>query len=639
MLKRLAFLCALALAMTVSAVAWAAPVAHILRIDPRAGMTNGSPVLTTVVDVVQFNPLSDALAGCNGVTGYNETLDCWSTSVETDGKLWAPFPFPKENANFFVKVSGSDTLTKIEGEPVKWGASKDPTVGTAWLLALDASSGMGARYQDAREVAHAFIEAMGPNDLMDLIIFDDRDAAWVYDSKWSQFKDRRALVESLDRFAQVSPSHGQQRALFNQLKTMTGSAFGSLGNSNTVQNIPMHQAIVVLSNGAGRGDAGSVGPSAEIFKQFATKGRFPEDNTSMPKTPLPIVSVWFPNPSGLQNDLYRTNDSQFMQGLANAEISGFFDIVRQGQGATKNKAIVNAVKKRFNAMYIVKWRIACLNVSVEQSFNLQFVKVKPQIAGDATFKDVPIGVDPSQWPLDIDVARTKAEADANPVFPGGQIKIYGDFCWAGDKGRAEAYFVPAGTKPDPNMSQPDPAVVKQAMASLVQQGMKGEALEANEVSVTFKVPDEEKLLEGTGENMVARLIVYDNGAKRASGHDETSVLTLKAKSKPMNVLLIAAVVGGVVVVGLLVVVLLRGGGGGGGRKRTAAPPPAPVVAGGPPPPYGGPPGGYGGPPQGGYGGPPQGGGYGGPPQGGGYGGGYGASPGAPPPDPRTALPG
>ena len=31
---------------------------------------------------------------------------------------------------------------------------KDPSVGTAWLIALDASSGMGSHYSDAREVAN-----------------------------------------------------------------------------------------------------------------------------------------------------------------------------------------------------------------------------------------------------------------------------------------------------------------------------------------------------------------------------------------------------------------------------------------------------------------------------------------------------
>jgi hypothetical protein len=623
-MKRLAFLAALVLCWLPSSIALAAPVAHILRIDPRAGMSGGAPILTTVIDLVQFNPLSDALAPCSNVSGYNETLDCWSAAVESD-KLWTPIgtkdgKFPS-NALFTVAVGTGTKMAKLEGEPVKWGQAKDPIIGTAWLIALDASSGMGARYQDAREVAHAFIAAMQPNDLVDVVIFDDREGAIVADSKWLQYKDRRSLVDLLDKFPNVSPSHGQSRALASQLEKITGSAFGSLGNVGTGLNIPAHQALVVLSNGAGRGDPGSAAPAAKLFHDFANKGRFPDDNSAAPKTPLPIISIWFPNPGGLQNDLYRTNDSQFMQGLANPEIGGYFDIVRQGQGQTKGKAIVGAVKKRFNAMWVVKWRLACLNLSPSQTFNLTMGQLAQ---GDGTFKDVPIGVDPTQWPLDIDVARTKADAEANPVHPGGTFTVYGDFCWGGDKGRAESYFVPAGTKPDPSMSNPDPEQVKKAMQSLVQQGMRGEAIDVNDVSATFKVPDEDKILDGTGDNMVVRVIIYDNGAARASGHDEANVLTLKARSKPLNVLLIAAVVGGVVVVGLLVIVLFRGGGGGGGgRKRTQAPPPAPVVAGGPLPPYGGggapPP--YGSPPPTGYG-PTHPGGYGG--------GGYGAAP----PDPR-----
>jgi hypothetical protein len=622
-MKRLATLALGIAVFLIANIAFGAPVAHIMRIDPRAGMSGGAPILTTVVDLVQFNPLSDALQPCSNVTGYNETLDCWSAAVESD-KLWTPIgtkdgKFPS-NALFTVAVGVGTKTAKLEGDPVKWGASKDAIIGTAWLLTIDASSGMGARYQDAREVAHAFIEAMQPNDLVDVVIFDDRDTGVVADSKWLQYKDRRALVDLLDKYPNVSPSHGQSRALEGQLEKITGSAFGALGNVGTGLNIPAHQALVVLSNGAGRGDPGSAAPAAKLFHEFATKGRFPDDNSAAPKTPLPIIAIWFPNPGGLQNDLYRTNDSQFMQGLANPEIGGYFDIVRQGQGQAKEKAIVASVKKRFNAMWVVKWRLACLNLSPNQTFNLTMGQLAQ---GDGTFKDVPIGVDPTQWPLDIDVARTKADAEANPVHPGGTFTVYGDFCWGGDKGRAESYFVPAGTKPDPQMSAPDQQQVKNAMQSLVQQGLRGEATDANDISATFKVPDEDKILDGTGDNMVTRVIIYDNGAVRASGHDETTVLTLKAKSKPLNILLIAAVVGGVVVVGLLVIVLFRGGGGGGGRKRTQAPPPAPVVAGGPVPPYGG----GGGPPP--YGSPPPP--YGTPPPpGGGYGGGgYGSAP-----DPR-----
>jgi hypothetical protein len=39
----------------------AAPEAHILRIDPRTGLKNGQPLLTTVIEIVQFKRLSDTL--------------------------------------------------------------------------------------------------------------------------------------------------------------------------------------------------------------------------------------------------------------------------------------------------------------------------------------------------------------------------------------------------------------------------------------------------------------------------------------------------------------------------------------------------------------------------------------------------
>jgi hypothetical protein len=248
-------------------------------------------------------------------------------------------------------------------------------------------------------------------------------------------------------------------------------------------------------------------------------------------------------------------------------------------------------------MYIVKWTVACLNSSVEQTFDLEFQNTSPIIKGDATFKDVPIGVDPSQWPLAVDLPKTRAEAEANPLYPGGTFKVYGDFCWGGDKSRAEAYFVPAGTKPDPNAHSADPELAKRAMQQLIAQNMRGGAKDASDTFVVFDVPEDEKILDGPGDNAVAHVVLYDNKAHRASGHDAKSILTLKAKKPPFNVLLIAGAVGLVVVILLLVLVLLRGGGGGGGKRRAAAP--QAFVAGSPP--------GYGAPPPGGYGSP--GGGY------------------------------
>jgi hypothetical protein len=145
------------------------------------------------------------------------------------------------------------------------------------------------------------------------------------------------------------------------------------------------------------------------------------------------------------------------------------------------------------------------------------------------------------------------------------------------------------------------------MQQLQAEHMLGNAVAAGDGYVTFNVPDDDKVLDGAGDNMIAHVVVYDNKAHRASAVDAASVLSLKATKKPLSVTLIAGVAGLLVVIVLLIMVLLRGGGGG--KKRGGTPPPAPPA----PPGYGAPPGGYGGAPGGGYGAPPPG------------GGGYGAS--------------
>ena len=224
-----------------------------------------------------------------------------------------------------------------------------------------------------------------------------------------------------------------------------------------------------------------------------------------------------------------------------------------------------------------------------------------------------------QWPLDVDVAKTTKAAQDNPLYPGGQFTVYGDFCWSGDKTRSESYFIPAGTNPSSAQTNSrDPAVAKQAMQQLQAQHMLGTASAAGDTYVTFTVPDDDKVLTGDGDNAVARLVVYDNKAHRASAIDATSVLSLKATKKPLSLPLIGGIAGLAIVIILLVLVLVRGGGGG--KKRGGGPPPQapPPGYGGPPPGYGAPPGGYGAPPPG-YGGPP-------PQGGGGYRAQYGADP-------------
>src|SRR5580704_11873731 len=322
-LPLLTLLSTLAVVLAAPSRAIASPEAHILRIDPRAGITGGKPTLSTVVEVVQFKRLSDVLQPCAAVSP-SATTACWSEQLEKPGALWEPFPFPESNAHLLVKISGEDSLTKFVDKP-QWGkAQNQPNVGTAWLVTVDASSGMGVRFADARAIAHELIEEMQPNDLMDIIFFDDVQT--VQDTKWKTFKQRADLANALNAFKATTPSHGADRALFSQIKNMTRDGFGSLGNSDAPDTVPFHQAMVVISDGAGRGDAESASPSADVFHQYLNAGRFPADNTSLPKTPLPVISIWLPTGSSMMSNIYRNNDAQFMQALANPEIGGFFDI-------------------------------------------------------------------------------------------------------------------------------------------------------------------------------------------------------------------------------------------------------------------------------------------------------------------------
>src|SRR6185312_11896812 len=140
----------------------AAPEAHILRIDPRASMTDGAPVLTTVLELVQNKRMSDVTSRCATLSG-DAALDCIAGALEQPGALYSSFDFPEKNALFTVSVDGADLPAKFESK-ARWGESAgQPGVGTAWLLLVDAAASMSPRFEEAKHVATAFINAMGPN--------------------------------------------------------------------------------------------------------------------------------------------------------------------------------------------------------------------------------------------------------------------------------------------------------------------------------------------------------------------------------------------------------------------------------------------------------------------------------------------
>ena len=588
----------------------ASPGAKILRVDPRAAQENGNPVLTTVVEVSQSKRVSDGIAECGTLTG-NPQLDCMSGALEKPFALYTPFPFPAQNAIFTVTVDGSDIPAKFVSDAT-WGDSlQQPGVGTAWLILVDADRRMGRSFNDARQLAQQFVLSMGANDIVNVMFFNDRQV--VKDSKWVSAAQKARAQSLINATTETFISSGRNRSLLTIIKTAATDGFGALGNVGDDVNVPLHQAMIVLSDGFGGADPSTTGPGALQLQQYLSNGRFPEDNTALPKTPVPIVSVWFP-PGVI--DEFRQNSLEFMQNMANTDIGGFFTVMREGGGSRSN-AVVATVRQRFSKMHIVKWLASCVAPSVTQSFKLVFNNVKPPILGDNTFKDVPVGIDPTTWPLNVNVQYTQDMSKSQGgVYPGGSFKVYGDFCWGGEKDRAEVYFLPSGQPLPTALAGTDIDQAKRTQQQLIAMGMKGTSLEASDTFASFDAPNNDKILAGSGEQAVVRLVVYDNKAHRTSGVTSTSIIQLKGTTQPLPILLILSGLLGLVVIALLIIVIVRsggkkrGGGGGGGG-------PAPVVAGGgygaPPGGYGAPPGGYGAPPPGGYGGPPPGG-YGGPPR-------------------------
>jgi FHA domain len=565
-----------ALFVVLSCLSWApgakaAPEAHILRIDPRASQQSGDPIITMVVEVVQSKRISEATAPCAALAG-NGQLSCMAQALEKPGALYDPFPFPAANAVFTVTVDGTDRPAKFVGNST-WGQSgSEPGVGTAWLVLVDADRRMANAFDDAKEVAEQFVSSLGANDIVNVMFFNDRQV--VQDSKWLPSSKKAAAQSFIRAVSGTYPNQGRNRSLLTIIKTAATDGFKALGNTGDSVKVPLHQTMVVLSSGYGGTDPSTTGPGALQLSQYMTGGRFPEDNTALPKAPVPVISVYFP-----LNTLeeFRQNSLEFMQNLANPEIGGFFSVVTAGQGA-RGANIVKVVRTRFSKMNLVKWRVSCIAPQITQSFKLVFNNVNPPILGDNSFKEVPVGIDPSTWPLDVNTQYTKEMvARQGGVYPGGKIRVYGDFCWGGETGRGEVYFLPTGQQPPADLNGADLEKAKAVQQQLIAQGMRGKALETSDTFAEFEIPDNDKLIRGSGDQAVAQVLIYDNKAHRTSGLTADSILEVKATSAPLPLMWIMGGAFALVVIALLVIVILRGG----GKRRPAAsaPRPAPVVAG------------------------------------------------------------
>jgi len=581
MARAFAFATGLATAV-VAGSALAAPEAHILRIDPRASQSEGEPVLTSVVELVQPKAMGDVLGPCAQTTGDSE-LECTADALEKPQALWAPIEFPDAKALMSVSVDGTDFPADFVSKE-RWAdavKAKEDGVGTAWLIIIDASNTMDKHFDDAKNVARAFVNTMGPQDIVDIEFIGDRGVPFT-----SHWIEKAQASGAVDQFSKVLPSGGSSRALGTYVKQAVTDGFAELGNVGLKVKVPMHQALVVLSNGSSGLDATSNGAYATELKKYLTKGRFPEDNTEIPKSPLPVVSVLFPIvPAALvgsQRDAEVNAARSFMQELANPEIGGLFGIVREGQ-SDRGARIAAAVHARFDKMWIVKWKVACVGSEKTQTFKLDFPNSDPKIIGDGTFDKVPVGIDPTVWPLDIDIDKTTQYAEKNPIYPGGTLKVFGTFCWGGKKERGELYMIPKNqTLPTSVSGNIEDA--KNAQKTLIEGGMRGVATAASDTSIEFTIPDNPKfLITKDNKNFTARLVIYDNVAHRTSAVTQDKVLTLKATQPPPNYYLYGGAAFGGTVILLLLITVFRSGGKRRGSSGVAAPPPRPAPGGVPAP--------------------------------------------------------
>lgn len=525
----------------------AGPRAQLLRISPETTMRDGSPVVTAVIDVSETTRMSQLKASCAGRKGSDQ-LDCLSNAFEAPHAFARPVTIPEESMQLTVEIDGADHSTRAIEQASFGERLGEPGVGTAYLIVLDADSHGKETFDEARAVAEQFVESMGPGDWVNLMVLSPRTIA--ADTDWQPLASRDVVLKVLEETDETFSSRDRTRPLLDLFAQATRSAFGQFSVDDQGAPPPLHQAVVFLSSGYGGGDPSTTGPGASELRARLSLGRLDPDNSALPKMPLPIISLFF-EPSGMAE--HKQLARAFMENLSNPEIGGFYSILRDGREAPVRR-IVDAVRARFADLTVARFSLSCVAPSATQSFKLLFPNTN--IAGDASFSDVPVGITPHEWPLNVDAELTTSKvSEGNRVFPGSTLRIFGDFCWGTDIERPEIYFIPPGESlPDEIKTETEAAELRKRLVSL---DVRGRALAANNSFAEFEVPDTTQILHGEGERQVVRVVVVDTLLQRSSGIARPTVLTLAARDKPLPILWIVGGSGGALILLLLLGILLR----------------------------------------------------------------------------------
>lgn len=492
----------------------------MIRVGARDTDANGLPLLTTLVEV-----------------------------GEPTSRGFLPRPFPDTDA--VLELEGAERPAELV-DRTSWAKRREPGFGTAWLVVLDTERHMGAGLERGKEVALALIDSVRENDALHVAVVDDRRV--ITESRWLGASDRAAARAVVSRTTLAGVA--RNRPFATLLETVVKDAFGALPSSKLPRGLPMHQALLVISTGYGGADPKSTGPGGAEIARVLERGRFPEDNTAAPKTPVPVISVGVPF-EGLPE--HRHNALELMRSLATPRIGGSFWQVEPGDDGLANR-LSSAVRARFDAMHVVRWRLPCVRPAPTQSLQLAFPRAPTPIVGDATFRDVPLG--PAlRFPLLVDVERTRAEAESKGgVTPGGRLRVYGRFCWGGDRQRPRALFVPRGAIVPESVDAVDSAKLERARTDVLSAGLAGEALRADPSFVEVAVPDDPRILHG-GPNRV-RVVLEDGSGPRHSGLGAKTLIELPARRRQLSWLWWAGAALLLVVAGGAAVALRRSARGG-----------------------------------------------------------------------------
>jgi FHA domain len=539
------FTFALAIKLSFLAKAEAAPVARVLRIDPEPATAGSTPVVTFLIDLTEPKRQSDVTKACSGLTG-NEALTCESDAVERPFAVHQPYPFPSDKVLLTIRIGNEDVPTHLVQSARFGDSSSEPGIATAWLVVLDTDDRGKNGFDELRQVAQGFIGALGPADLVNVVVLGERSV--LSDSSWQTASERTQVSAALDKLKGPVKSRERTRPLLTLLRKAVEDAFVTFEGPKG-RKAPLHQAVVFLSSGFGGGDPATTGPGALELHERLTTGNFGSSRTT-PKFPLPMVSVMTP-PSGYPE--YASLARDFMQNLANPEIGGFFTVIQDGQGSHATR-IVDAVRSRFAELTVARFRLACVAPQAYQSFSLLFPGADPAILGDASFEHVPLGIDPSAWPLDVDVALTRRKVEeAGGLFPGGTFKVFGHFCWGGDLARPEVYFLPPGEALPELTSATGTASAEEIRRRLIALDMRSAATSANDAFAEFEVPESERILHGSGDRQTSRFIVMDRLDRRTSGLTAGSVIEVRSRKRPVPLVWTILGTGGVAAVLLLIV--------------------------------------------------------------------------------------